>query len=320
MNFADRLMAVIDKVGTPLCAGLDPVLERLPSPIVDRAFARRSGPRAAADALGQFCLRVMDALEGMVPAVKLQSACFELYGRHGVAVLEKLVREARRRGFLVLGDVKRGDIGATAEHYASAYLGGPETAPGRCTAGFGMDAITVNPYLGPEAVQPFVRACERFGAGIFVVVLSSNPGAELFQRGPGRALFERVAVEVDRWGADLVGQCGYSSIGAVVGATRATEAAGLRRLMPRTPFLLPGVGAQGGEIESLAPVFDRDGRGGLVTVSRSLIYAHESRPGVRMEAAVRQVARRLVDQLDSVREQRRGKRSGSKPAARGRAR
>lgn len=303
MNFADRLVEAVRHMGTPLCVGLDPVLARMTPDIVKTAVARKGpGREGAAGALEAFCRRVLGALCGRVPAVKIQSACFELYGPAGAAAFEAVIKDARALGYVVIGDLKRGDIGPSAEAYANAWLGGAALPDGKTHPGPGLDAMTVNAYPGPDSVDPFLAACRRQDAGLFVLVATSNPGAATFQDVgvDGSRLYEVVAREVHRWGAGLRGACGYSSVGAVVGATKPEVARSLRTLLPHAYFLMPGIGAQGATAEDLAPFFNADGLGALVPVSRSLIYAQESRPGVALEDAVREQAENLRHQFAAV--------------------
>jgi len=209
-----------------------------------------------------------------VPAVKLQSAFYELLGVPGLRALLETVRAARAAGLLVILDAKRGDIASTAAAYAEALLGELDWR-GQARPAIGADAATVSPYLGGDSLEPWVDVCRRHGKGIFVLARTSNPGsADLQSLGlaGGGTVDERVASMVDRLGEGQVGAAGYSSVGAVVGATFPADAARLRRLMPRAIFLLPGYGAQGGGAEGLAACFDRDGLGALVSASRSITY------------------------------------------------
>ncbi len=246
--------------------GLDPDPERLWPDAHGRDPAERvaSHCRALIDAAGQACV-----------AVKPQLACFERLGSAGWVALEEVVEHARGAGLLVLADGKRGDIDVSAAAYAQAFL----------TGGLRADALTVNPYLGRDALEPFVAAAAEAGAGLFVLVRTSNPGAsdveDLELRDGGR-VWERVATIV----ADLGGTDGdLSDVGAVVGATRPEHLRRARALMPRSPFLLPGIGAQGGRVEDLAPAFAPGRAGGLVTASRSIARAHETAPTEPAEAA-----------------------------------
>ena len=251
---ADRLLEAIEQVGAPACVGLDPVLERLPS-VVD--------PDATpVHRIKTFSLAVLEAIAGRVPAVKPQSACFERYGAAGVAALACVVERARELGLVVVLDAKRGDIGISASHYATA------------AADLGADWTTVNGYFGPEGFDPF-----RHGRGAFVLVRTSNPDGGRLQSlrlADGRSVAEAMGGIVAEAGDASIGRHGYSDLGAVVGATHPEDAARLRAAMPRQILLVPGFGAQGGGAEDVRPLFDRNGRGVLVTASRSVIYAFDS--------------------------------------------
>jgi orotidine-5'-phosphate decarboxylase len=264
--FADRLDEAVSRAGNPCLVGLDPHPDLLPE---EFAAARSGATRAErAAAAADFLCELIDLVAGRVPAVKPQSALFEVHGADGAEAWERVVRAARAAGLLVIGDVKRGDIDSTARAYAHAYLEGdlPESA-GRC------DAITVNPFLGADSVKPFLDTCARTGAGIYVLVRTSNPGSALFQEHGFPPLFERVADAVVEWGRGLVGRCGLSSVGAVVGATHPAELARLRARMPSTPFLIPGYGAQGARATEVAAGFLPGGRGALVSSSRAILFA-----------------------------------------------
>ena len=250
---ADRLLDAIEIVGAPACVGLDPVLERLPRTLeADAAPVRR---------LEAFSLGVLDAIAGRVPAVKPQSACFERYGAAGVEALGRVVARARALDLVVVLDAKRGDIGISASHYAAA------------AADLGADWTTVNGYFGPEGFDPFRR-----GRGAFVLVRTSNRDGGRLQSlrlDDGRSVAEAMASIVADAGDSSIGRHGYSDLGAVVGATHPEDAARLRAAMPRQILLVPGFGAQGGGADDVRELFDRDGRGALVTASRSVIYAFD---------------------------------------------
>ena len=257
LPFSDLLAHAIDRVGSPVCVGLDPVLEMLPAEL----RARHHEPIAAID---EFSREVLKAIAGVVPAVKFQSACFERYGSRGVAVLEDRCAEAARLGLVVILDAKRGDIGISAAHYAAAAK--------RLHA----HAITVSGYLGPSGVEPFLDA----GLGVFVLVRTSNPDSDTVQSHPladGRTVATMMADHVATLGATRLGECGLSNVGAVVGATKSAEAAALRCRMPRQVFLVPGYGAQGGTAEDIRAMLrpdvkDSSTSGVLVSASRSIIY------------------------------------------------
>ena len=270
MTYADRLDAAIASLGNPCLVGLDPHVDSLPE---EYAVVRDpKAPRAAkAQACSAFLRGIIEVAAGKVPAVKPQSAFFEMYGADGAKAWEEVVGAARSAGLLVIGDVKRGDIDSTAKAYAKAFLEGssPEDRGTTC------DAITINPYLGADSVQPFIDTCARTGTGIYVLVRTSNKHSALFQDHGQPLLHEKVATEVAAWGAQVMGKCHLSSIGAVVGATHPAELARLRGLMPTTPLLIPGYGAQGAGARDVVGGFLGRGRGALVNSSRGILYAYK---------------------------------------------
>jgi orotidine-5'-phosphate decarboxylase len=284
-HFADRLLNAIAAKGAPVCVGLDPRVDRLPDEL-------RQGPPV--EAVETFCTGVLDAVAPVVPAVKPQIAYFEQLGPEGTALYFRVVAAARRRGLIVIGDVKRNDIGSTAEAYAVAHLAGAD-AP---------DAVTVNGYLGADGIQPFLDVAKETGRGIFVLVRTSNPSAATvqdFTDASGTKLYEHMAKRMAEMGdADrLVGDSGYSCLGAVVGATWPAEAAALRTIMPRQLFLVPGYGAQGGTAADCAASFADDGRGAIVNASRSVIYAHadDACASMAWTDAVAAAARAFADDI-----------------------
>jgi orotidine-5'-phosphate decarboxylase len=267
--------------------GLDPDPEAL-WPDAERAASVEGGSadRAAAAFL-HHCRAVIDAVAEACVAVKPQLARFELLGSRGWAVLEQVVVHARMRGLLVIADGKRGDIDVTARAYAEALLRGRETPFGELD-GLGADLVTVNPLMGVDALEPFLTAARAAGAGMLVLVRTSNPGArdvEDLALLDGGAVWERIAAIVARLGADGVGESGLSDVGAVVGATAPEHLARARELMPQTTFLLPGVGAQGGRVEELAPAFAPGRAGGLISASRSIVGAYAASGGDPASAA-----------------------------------
>jgi orotidine-5'-phosphate decarboxylase len=274
--FADRLVARVRALGHPLCAGIDPDLARIPGPF-RRGTMEPADPETAG-AVGAFCAAFLDRVAGRVAAVKPQSAFFEALGWPGVRALAELLAAARARGLEVVLDAKRGDIGSTAEGYAAAYLAAD--APLRA------DALTVNPYLGLDALEPFVRAAERAGGGLFVLARTSNPGGRDFQDVPdaaGRPLYERVAEALAPHAKRLAGPAtGFSGLGLVAGATRPEEARRLRELAPTSLFLVPGYGAQGASARDAVAGFvpGPGGRleGGLVNTSRALLFPDPAPP------------------------------------------
>ena len=276
MTFADRLEAATERAGNPCLVGIDPHPALLPEPFAGVRDA--SLPRAERAALlARFGCEVVDLAAGRVPAVKPQSAFFELFGADGARAWEDVVGAARAAGLLVIGDVKRGDISSTAAAYATGLLD-PAATPTPC------DAVTLSPFLGGDSIAPFLEACLEHAAGAYVLVRTSNPGSADFQRHGDPELSLRIADAVDGWGAapGLLGSSGLSSIGAVVGATHADELRAFRARMPRTPFLLPGFGAQGAGPEDVVDAFLdplRPGgtpRGALVNSSRGITFAYRS--------------------------------------------
>ncbi len=304
-NFADRLGAAIIAKQSQVCVGLDPRLPSMPPSLVDRY---RNQPRKGCgcgrkeigECLYEFGAVIVGAVAPAAVAVKLQLACFEQYGPPGFKAFKHLCDLASRAGLIVIADAKRGDIGISAAAYSSAYIGRPDGFDGKID-NLGADALTVNPLFGSDGMQPFLDDCGEYGAGIFVLVKTSNPGSADLQDlavGPGSDKFhEKVAELVSGWGSGLIGESGYSSVGAVVGATQPESLASLRRKLPHTPFLLPGFGAQGAGAADVAPAFDSSGLGALVTASRSIIYAGD---GEDYAARAAEAAERMRTELWQV--------------------
>jgi len=255
-HFADRLADAVEQKQSQLVVGLDPFPDRVPDPLA-------------------FCRAIVDQVADFAVAVKLQSAFFEVLGADGVRAFEETCAYARDAGLLVIGDVKRGDIPTTAAAYARAFI--PLA-----------DAITVNPYMGGDSVEPFVEACRREGAGIFCLVKTSNPGSADIQDlelADGRQLWQHVSRLVDEWGRDVVGEHGLSAVGAVVGATHPQELPAIRELLPHSVLLLPGIGAQGAKPEDVVPAFSAGRAGALVSTSRAVIFADSPGAEARRLAA-----------------------------------
>ena len=268
--FADRLADAVARKRSQLVVGLDPRPELLPVELKGGAELSRE---RAAGACERFCRGIVDAVAPYVVAVKPQLAFFEALGADGLRALEQVCAYARASGLLVIADGKRGDIGSTSRAYAAAFL---EPRDGEEAL---ADALTVNPYLGRDGLEPFLVACRRHGAGLFCLVRTSNAGASEIQElalSDGRPLWQHVARLVREWGEDVVGEHGLSSVGAVVGATHPRAVGEARRLMPNTVLLLPGVGAQGATPADLARAFTSGPASALVTASRSVIYAFRS--------------------------------------------
>lgn len=315
VHFADRLDAAVARVGNPCLVGLDPHLAALPEEFA-RARDWRAPRGERARTMGDFVCALIEVVAGRAAAVKPQSAFFEIFGADGALAWERVVRAAHAADLLVIGDVKRGDIDSTARAYAQAFLEGPD-APGAMenAAAAGAterpdpheahslcDAITVNPYLGADSIQPFIEACRTSGKGIYVLVRTSNKDSALFQQHGIPPLFERVADAVVTAGADLVGERGLSSVGAVIGATHPQELAMLRARMPRTPFLLPGYGAQGAGAKDIAAGFLPGGRGALVNSSRGISFAYRQPEyrGMHWKDAAKKALDHMIREVNAV--------------------
>ena len=283
-HFADRLCDAVQKKKTSLVVGLDPVYSRLPPAISShRQMNDEYDAAAAVDAIFDFCTQTMRIVAPMVPAVKINIAFFEKYLWEGYEAYYALISEANDLGLEVIGDVKRGDVGHTAEMYAAAHLQNPELVGLEDT--LAPDAITVNGYPGAEGIEPFAQMADAQGKGVFVLVRTSNPSAGFlqdFQDAQGQALYEKMAELVNGIATQpgRVGACGYSNIGMVVGGTAPDVTASLRTKYPKTLFLIPGYGSQGASATDCIRFCKPDGTGALINASRAIIYAHE-RPNYR---------------------------------------
>lgn len=298
----DTLINKIIEKKNPTVAGLDPKLDYVPEDMKQAAFSEYGENfTGAAQAILQFNKTLIDALCDIVPAVKPQCAYYEMYGIEGMRCLYETIRYAQKNGMYVILDAKRGDIGATSEAYARAYLGETKIG-GSSAAAFDADCLTVNPYLGTDGIAPFVRQCSEHEKGIFVLVKTSNQSSGELQdlKSGGRYIYEHMADLVKQWGADLIGTHGYSSVGAVVGATYPEQAEVLRKIMPHTYFLVPGYGAQGGKAEDVAKSFNRDGLGAIVNASRSIMCAYQKQGGTLGDAARREAIRMRNDIMSAV--------------------
>lgn len=275
MNFADRLIAAIEKKGSPICVGIDPMLASMPDAVFRGGRDKAAGDTdAAIDAIYAFVTGVLKTVAPYAPVVKFQSAYFEQFHHEGVEAYFNLIQEARAMGLLVIGDIKRGDIGSTAQAYAAGHLAEVSTGDDEIAT---PDAVTVNPMLGLDTLEPFITTAGEYDKGLFVLVRTSNPGSAELQDvklADGRTWSEMLAERISTAGMKLVGGRGWSSVGAVVGATQPHTMTTLRAIMPRTIFLLPGYGTQGATGEMTKNAFVA-GLGALVSASRSILYAHK---------------------------------------------
>ncbi len=295
--FIDRLIKAIKQKNTPCIVGLDPALERMPdSWLQKQGISKKSSIAERAEAIYQYNLMVLEAIADLVPAVKPQSAYYELFGSAGFMALEKTIMAARARGLLVILDVKRGDIASTATAYAQSYLPSEPKRP------YEADAITIVPYLGKDCLDPFFEEAIKWGKGIFVCVKTSNPGAAIVQEQQigERYLYEIIADLIQSASAKSIGDSGYSGIGAVVGATYPEAAKKLRQQLPNSLFLVPGVGAQGGGSEGIAACFNPDGLGAIVSSSRAIMYPHLYGSADSNRDTIRQAAIDLIAQVRKI--------------------
>jgi orotidine-5'-phosphate decarboxylase len=278
-HFADRLIEAILLKKSSVCVGLDPVLDKIPGQLTAKAEGAH-GPTliAAAEAILNFNKGIIDAVYDLVPAVKPQIAFYELFGSHGMWAFEETCAYAKTKGLIVIADAKVNDIGNTAEAYSDAFLGEPKVF-GKPTSMMDVDAVTVNAYLGFDGIKPFIQKCNKFGKGIFVLVKTSNVSSGDLQDRvvdkSGLRIFELLSQLVESWGSDEIGKSGFSSIGAVVGATYPKELEIARKLMPNSFFLVPGYGAQGATAKDIKGAFNEKGLGAIINSSRGVIYAYE---------------------------------------------
>jgi len=294
-HFTDQLSAAAARLASPVVVGLDPRWEQLPDSF------RASGDDswgAQARAYTAFCHGVVDVVAPLVPAVKIQAAFFEELGPAGMAAMAAVIEHAQQRGLLVILDGKRNDIGSTAIAYARGYLG-------RSVSPWQADALTISPYLGDDSLAPFVETAQQRGAGLFVLIKTSNPGSRMVQDlvADGKTIYRHVAQHVEQLATETAGGCGYGSIGAVVGATFPEQLAELRAAMPHTWFLVPGFGSQGGTAAKVALAFDDHGGGAIVNNSRGILFAYARREyadrfgPARWQEAVDAATREMIDEL-----------------------
>ena len=272
----NKLIEKIQKTQAPIVVGLDPMMKYVPSQIQKAAFAEFGETlEGAAEAIWQYNKGIVDAIYDLVPAVKPQIAMYEQFGIPGMIAFKKTVDYCKSKGLVVIGDIKRGDIGSTSEAYAVGHLG-KVSVGANSFYGFDEDFVTVNPYLGSDGVKPFVKICQEEKKGIFVLVKTSNPSSGEFQDRmvDGKPLYEIVGEKVAEWGADCMGDS-YSYVGAVVGATYPEQGKLLRKVMPKSFILVPGYGAQGGKGADLVHFFNEDGLGAIINSSRGIIAAFQ---------------------------------------------
>ena len=271
-----KLISKIQKTGAPIVVGLDPMLNYIPEHIQKKAFEEFGETlEGAAEAVWQYNKAIVDAVYDLIPAVKPQIAMYEQFGVEGVKAFKKTVDYCKSKDLVVIGDVKRGDIGSTSAAYAVGHLGKVQVGT-QTYAGFDEDFATVNPYLGSDGVKPFMEVCRQEKKGLFILVKTSNPSSGEFQDRliDGRPLYELVGEQVARWGEECMGDS-YSYVGAVVGATYPEQGKVLRKIMPKAYILVPGYGAQGGQGKDLVHFFNEDGLGAIVNSSRGIIAAYK---------------------------------------------
>lgn len=273
----NKLVDKITKTQAPIVVGLDPMMKFIPEHIKTAAFKEYGETLAGAgEAIWQYNKAIVDATYDLIPAVKPQIAMYEQFGIEGLIAFKKTVDYCKSKDLVIIGDVKRGDIGSTSEAYAVGHLG-KVTVGSNQYYGFDEDFATVNPYLGSDGIKPFVNVCKEENKGLFILAKTSNPSSGEFQDRlvDGKPLYEVVAEKIAEWGADHMGSCGYSYIGAVVGATYPEMGKALRKVMPKSYILVPGYGAQGGKGKDLVHFFNEDGLGAIINSSRGIIAAYQ---------------------------------------------
>ena len=278
IDMIDRLIEKIKETGAPIVVGLDPMMQFVPEHIKKAAFDIYGETlEGAAEAIWQYNKEIINNICDLIPAVKPQIAMYEQFGIPGLMAFKRTVDYSKEKGLIVIGDIKRGDIGSTSAAYANAHLGKVQVGK-NFYAAFDEDFVTVNPYLGSDGIQPFIDACKSEKKGIFILVKTSNPSSGEFQDRliDGKPLYEHVGEKVDEWSNQMMGENGYSYIGAVVGATYPEQGKLLRQVMPKSFILVPGYGAQGASGKDLVHFFDKDRLGAIVNSSRGIIAAYKN--------------------------------------------
>ncbi|SCP96030.1 orotidine-5'-phosphate decarboxylase [Anaerobium acetethylicum] len=302
----NKLVSKIQKTNAPIVVGLDPTLDFVPEHIQKKAFAEFGETlEGAAEALWLFNKEIIDATYNLIPAVKPQIAMYETFGVEGMQAYKRTLDYARSKDLVIIGDIKRGDIGSTSEAYAIGHLGKVKVGS-NVLSGFNEDFATINPYMGSDSVNPFIKVCKEENKGLFVLVKTSNPSSGEFQDRliDGRPLYEHVGEKVAEWGATHMGDS-YSYVGAVVGATYPEMGKTLRKLMPKTFILVPGYGAQGGKGADLVHYFNEDGLGAIVNSSRGIIAAYKMEQYAKFGAenfaeASRQAVIDMISDIDGA--------------------
>ena len=302
-NAIDNLIDKIKEKDNPTVIGLDPRYEMIPKCITQKYAPTLEG---ASKAIIEFNKRLIDATYDIIPAVKPQIAFYEMFGIEGMKAFKETCEYAKQKGMIVIADIKRGDIGSTAEGYSNAFLGKTKIA-NKEESIFDVEFVTLNPYMGIDSIKPFIEDCKKYNKGIFILIKTSNPSSGDIQdvkMKDGEELYTKVAKLVENWGEDLRGEYGYSSVGGVVGATYPEQLESLRKVAPHTFFLIPGYGAQGGKANDIAKAFDSNGIGGIVNSSRGLMCAYKSElwkdkfTEEEFEKATRAEALRMKEELN----------------------
>ncbi len=303
--FIESLIQSIKEKKSPVVVGLDPRLELIPNSLKKKYYDRYGKTfKSASEIILEFNKVIIDNVHDIVPAIKPQIAFYEQYGIQGLDAYIKTCKYASDKGLLVIGDVKRGDIGSTSKAYSNAFIGKTQIDEKNIRA-FPSDAITVNPYLGDDCLNEFVEDVEKYKKGIFVLVKTSNPSSNQIQdlESNGKKIYEIVACMVDKWSSKYSGEYGYSSIGAVVGATYPEEMKCLRKFMPTSYFLVPGYGVQGGKAEDVVNSFNDDGLGAIINSSRGIIYAYRNNKNQKEEdygKAAREETIKMKDDINKA--------------------